>query len=118
MLFGIYSPFKMGLSGYKGYDISRLRNYARFVKVLEDRDGDATGEILPLLFDGAVSIFDEMPKSFQEKEMEDFYRYAEAHDSMPGMLSFMRKSTPVSIWYKIRRMSFLISKKVKQLWEK
>jgi hypothetical protein len=118
MLFGIYSPFKMGLSGYKGYDISRLRNYARFVKVLEDRDGDATGEILPLLFDGAVSIFDEMPKSFQEKEMEDFYRYAEAHDSMPGMLSFMRKSTPVGIWYKIRRMSFLISEKVKQLWEK
>lgn len=79
---GIYSPFKMELSEYKGYNITILRDNARFVEVLIDRGG-SPGSLLPLYFDGAVNYFTELPNSkTQAKELGILY------DQLRKKLSF------------------------------
>lgn len=119
MLFGIYSPFKMGLGTYKGYDITKLRNYARFVEVLEDRDGGATGEVLPLLFDGAVTIFEEMPPPGDSKEMEAFYQYAMQRDNSSNLFIMLKTNIEkTNFYFKTKRTIFIALQKIRILWEK
>lgn len=74
MLFGLYSPFKYGIPDYEGYDIKQFKNYIRFLEVLEDRDYGANGQICPLFFNGAVSVFHELPRA-TDPEMTDVYKY-------------------------------------------
>lgn len=75
LVLGIFSPDKFGLERWMDYDISRLRNNARFVEILANRDGEVGG-VCPLLFDGATCNFEEMP-SPDNVGMEDIYKEAE-----------------------------------------
>ena len=61
LVLGLYSPFKYGLKEYEKYDITKFKNNIRFLQVIEDRDNGAGGQICPLFFDGAVSVFSELP---------------------------------------------------------
>ena len=61
LVLGLYSPFKYGLKEYEKYDITKFKNNIRFLQVIEDRDNGSGGQICPLFFDGAVSVFTELP---------------------------------------------------------
>ena len=70
---GIFSPFRMELTEYASYDISVLKDHARFVEILIDRSG-SPGSVLPLYFDGAVNYFAELPNPrTQERELGILY---------------------------------------------
>lgn len=78
MLIGLYSPFKYGLREYEGYDITKFRNHIRFMEVIEDRDYGANGQICPLYFDGAVSMFKELPKPNDSVSLQKVYEYIDS----------------------------------------
>ena len=77
MVVGLYSPFKYNLREYEGYDITKFRNYIRFMEVIEDRDYGAAGQICPLFFNGAVSSFSELPKPDDTTQIQQVYKYIE-----------------------------------------
>lgn len=77
MLIGIYSPFKFNKREYEGYDISKLKNYSRFMEVIEDRNYGANNNICPLFFNGASSTWSELPKSDDIQGMNAVYSYVE-----------------------------------------
>ena len=76
-MIGLYSPAKFGKKEYQKYNITRLKDHCRFLNIIEDRDYGAGGNICPLFFDGAVSIFKELPLPDNEESLESYYRYAE-----------------------------------------
>lgn len=73
--FGLYSPFKFEEHSYKGYDIDVFRNNIRFMEILDDRDNGAGGLVCPLYFDGAVSVFEELPPSSDKEAMQKVYAF-------------------------------------------
>ena len=75
LLLGIYSPFKYGVREHEGYDITKFKNYIRFMEVLEDRDYGAGGQICPLFFNGMSSAFRELPRP-DAPELQDAIRFA------------------------------------------
>ena len=72
---GLYSPFKFKEKTYENYDIEKLRDYCRFLEILEDRDYGSNGKICPLFFDGAVSMFKELPKADDLEGLNRYYDY-------------------------------------------
>jgi hypothetical protein len=82
---GLYNPAKfleeMKQDVYKGYNIARLKNYCRFLEIIDDRDYGAGGCFIGLFFDGAISTFKELPLPDNKAELEKFYKYAEFLDS-------------------------------------
>lgn len=78
MVIGLYSPFKYGLREYEGYDITKFRNNIRFMEIIEDRDYGANGQICPLYFNGAVSVFFELPRPEDKEELQKVYSYMES----------------------------------------
>ena len=62
LVLGLYSPFKYEIREHERYDITKFRNYIRFLQVIEDRDYGASGQVCPLFFNGAASYFRELPK--------------------------------------------------------
>ena len=75
MMIGLYSPFKYGKKEYEHYDITKLRNYVRFLEIIEDRDYGANGNICPLFFNGAVSSWAELPKPTDTAGLKQVYDY-------------------------------------------
>ena len=75
LLLGIYSPFKYGVREHEGYDITKFKNYIRFLEVLEDRDYGAGGQICPLFFNGMSSAFRELPRP-DDPELQEAIRFA------------------------------------------
>lgn len=61
LVLGLYSPFKYEIKTHEGYDITKFRNYIRFLQVIEDRDYGASGQVCPLFFNGMSSSFRELP---------------------------------------------------------
>ena len=84
-LMGLYNPAKFMEETkekmYKRYDISRLKNYCRFLEIIDDRDYGAGGCFIGLFFDGAISTFKELPLPDDKEALEKFYKYAEFLDS-------------------------------------
>lgn len=74
LLLGLYSPFKYEIKRYRDYDITKFKNYIRFLEVLEDRDYGANGQVCPLFFNGATSTFRELPPP-DSPEIEEVVRY-------------------------------------------
>ncbi len=62
MFLGIFSPFRMKLDQYLGYDIKVFMDNIRFLEVVLNRGG-SSGDMVPLYFDGAVCEFIELPNS-------------------------------------------------------
>lgn len=77
LVLGLFSPFKYGLTEYEKYDITRFKNNIRFLLVIEDRDNGAGGQVCPLLFDGEVSNFCELPLPDNKREIESALQYVE-----------------------------------------
>ena len=75
MLIGLFSPFKYGISEYGGFDITKFKNNIRFLLIIEDRDYGSGGQICPLLFDGEVSSFSELPLPEDKNSIEKVYKY-------------------------------------------
>lgn len=74
MVLGLFSPYRFSIWEYEGYDITRFRDNIRFLKVMLNRDG-IMGGVCPLLFDGAVCSFQELPRPENTRELQKFYRY-------------------------------------------
>lgn len=77
---GLFPPYKYGIKkwpdGPECYDITRFRNYIRFLKIMENRDGESAIST-PLFFDGAVSEFMELPRPDNLKELSYYYEQIE-----------------------------------------
>lgn len=81
LVIGLYSPFKYGKRDFEGYDLYKLKNYSRFMEVIEDRDYGANGCICPLFFNGAVSDFEELPLANDSVQMQQVYSYVNTLES-------------------------------------
>lgn len=75
IVIGLYSPYKYGKKEFEGYDLTKLKDYSRFMEIIEDRDYGANGYICPLFFNGAVSDFEELPSSSNKEELQQVYNY-------------------------------------------
>jgi len=62
VMLGLTNPSQYEMSPYLGYDITKLRSYARFLEVVLNREG-MSNELLALYFDGAVNYFVPLPSS-------------------------------------------------------
>lgn len=91
LVLGLFSPFKYGLTEYEKYDITRFKNNIRFLLVIEDRDNGAGGQVCPLLFDGEVSSFCELPLPDNKREIESALQYVEQ--------VIRRRATPVFMMF-------------------
>ena len=74
LVLGLFSPFRMGLKEYEGYDITKFRDNIRFLEVLVNRNGQMGG-VCPLFFDGAVCQFEELPRPDNKSEITKIYDY-------------------------------------------
>lgn len=75
IVIGLYSPFKFNLDVYEKYNIKKLRNYSRFLIMIEDRDYGSGGSICPLFFNGASSTFAELPPNTDVNSLNRVYEY-------------------------------------------
>lgn len=81
LVIGLFAPDKFGLPNWLGYDITKLRGYARFMQVIANRNGEVGGTC-PLFFDGAVCDFKELPKADGQHEDELSRAYLEAENRL------------------------------------
>ena len=80
LVLGLYSPFKYEIKTHEGYDITKFRNYIRFLQVIEDRDYGASGQVCPLFFNGMSSAFRELPKP-DDPEISSAIRFVSTLDA-------------------------------------
>lgn len=89
LVLGLYSPFKYGLKDYEKYDITKFKNNIRFMQVIEDRDNGSVGQICPLFFDGAVSVFKELPLPEDKAGIDRYLSYIETTVRRRSNVTFM-----------------------------
>jgi hypothetical protein len=70
-MIGITNPHSFEKPDYLGYDITTLKDKFRCLEVVLNRNGRANG-LCPLLFDGAINAFKELPRP-DNPEMEKVY---------------------------------------------
>lgn len=75
LIIGLFNPFKYAIPNYKGYDITKLTKFCRFMHIIDDRDSSGGGEFCPLFFNGASSEFFELPRSNDAANMSLVYDY-------------------------------------------
>lgn len=80
LVIGLFDPSKFGLPNWLGYKIqdadgSGLKNYARFLYVIANRNGEMGG-VCPLFFDGAVCNFEELPRPDDINGISTYYTKA------------------------------------------
>ena len=78
MLIGLYSPFKHNKKEFSGYDITKLKNYSRFMEIIDDRDYGANNNICPLFFNGASSFWAELPRPEDTQALNAVYSYIDS----------------------------------------
>lgn len=81
LVLGLFDPSKFGLPTWLGYKIqdadgTGLKNYARFLYVIANRNGEMGG-VCPLFFDGAVCNFEELPKPDDINNLASYYAKAQ-----------------------------------------
>lgn len=59
-MLGITSPYTHELPQYLGYDITKFKNYIRFLEIVLNREGESNN-VVGLYFDGATNYFKELP---------------------------------------------------------
>ena len=80
VMLGITNPFAFEMPTYLGYEITRLKDNARFLEVVLNREGVSNG-VLALYFDGAVNYFAPLPKSTDIPNMKKVYDLIERNRS-------------------------------------
>ena len=88
VVLGVYSPDRYGFESYHGYDVRRVRDTFRAIKVLKNRFGPPN-KYHHMLFDGGTNRFLEMPKS---SEVNDLERFEKISDKLLGRVGAPRKS--------------------------
>lgn len=77
LMLGITNPFAFEVPKYPntstGYDITRLRGYARFLEVVLNREGESNG-LLALYFDGATNFFAPLPPANDTTNLDKVYK--------------------------------------------
>lgn len=73
MMLGIVNPFNYGYPTYIGYDISKLKGYARFLEVVLSREGESNS-VLGLYFDGATNYFAPLPNINNKIGLDKVYQ--------------------------------------------
>jgi hypothetical protein len=76
IMLGITSPYMHELPEYLGYDIKKLKNNARFLEVVINRDGQSNG-IIGLYFDGACNFYAELPPANDTEGLKEIYNTIE-----------------------------------------
>ena len=71
LILGVFSPARYGIKKYFGYDIERLGDNFRALKILKSNISD-TNKRIPFYFNGAFSYFKELPKA--ESMTDALYR--------------------------------------------
>lgn len=94
-LIGLFSPFKYGLKEFEGYDITKFRKNIRFLMILEDRNSGSGGNIYPLYFNGAASVFYELPLPTDKEALQKVYNFMESNQ---------KKSDKSFLGYKVRNL--------------
>lgn len=74
LVLGINSPARFGIPEYFGYNIQKLKDNARFLEVIINRDGQVGG-VIGLFFDGATCTFKELPPPDNRQAVEAVYDY-------------------------------------------
>ena len=87
-LIGLFSPFKYGLREFEGYDITKFRKKIRFLMILEDRNSESGGNIYPLYFNGAASVFYELPLPTDKEALQKVYNFMESFKGRKTNKSF------------------------------
>jgi replicative DNA helicase len=72
VVFGVYSPDRFGFPDYHKYDINRMKDTFRAIKILKNRYG-APNKYVHFLFDGATNRFKELPHPDLRVELEKMY---------------------------------------------
>lgn len=74
LIFGLWAPNRFGINNYEGYNIARLKDSYRSFIILKSNISETNKEI-PMYFDGATSIYKELPKI--EDMTETIYKIIE-----------------------------------------
>jgi len=91
MLIGLYSPFKHNKKEFSGYDITKLKNYSRFMEIIDDRDYGANNNICPLFFNGASSFWAELPRPEDTQALNAVYSYIDSLEQKRKEKTFFLK---------------------------
>jgi hypothetical protein len=72
LIFGLFAPSRFGVAEYGGYDIAVMKDFFRSFIILKSNISETNKEI-PFYFDGACSIFKELPKTDNYTELNEIY---------------------------------------------
>lgn len=72
---GLFNPAKYQIPTWEHYDITKFGDHIRFMLVIDERDYGAGGKVCPLLFNGASSVYTELPPPDNKAELEKVYQY-------------------------------------------
>lgn len=61
LVLGIFAPERYKIENFRGYDITKLKDRYRAIKILKDRDYGLANGYLNLYMNGATNIFKELP---------------------------------------------------------
>lgn len=61
LVLGLFAPERYNIGRHRGYDIKKLGNRYRSLKILKDRDNGLINHYVGLYFNGASNFFDELP---------------------------------------------------------
>lgn len=82
VIMALFSPYRYKIPEYRGYNIAKLKNRARFLFIQKYRRG-REGLVDPLLFDGMAETFEEMPIPLSNgQESEELNRLYQRVDEM------------------------------------
>lgn len=70
---GLFNPAKYGIQKWEGYDIPKFGDHIRFMLVIDERDYGAAGKVCPLFFNGASSVYKELPFPNDTSGLERVY---------------------------------------------
>lgn len=70
VIFGLFAPDRYEIKNHSGYNVQKLQDHYRSLKILKYRDGTSNVKV-GLFFDGATNVFDELPPA-KEMEEEDY----------------------------------------------
>lgn len=71
---GLFAPDRFEIHNYRGYDITKLKDTFRALKVLKDRHYGTANTYVPLFMNGVTNEFYELPKASDMKpEVYEFY---------------------------------------------
>lgn len=91
IILGLYSPFAFSKREYEKYDITRLKDYSRFLVVVADRCYGANGKICPLFFNGASSFWAELPRPEDTQALNAVYSYIDSLEQKRREKTFFLK---------------------------